>query len=152
MAQTQVGRKATLIKNVVIGPHLCTRIAAITRNETYEVKLNISIILRARTEFLRTTVVCLAGSPRESHAADVQGWHSVFWRAARVPEGLRPYGVARTKVESSQGCRDFRPEPQYLATTPPELSARHQVLTRNPSSAARGRAPSAPGQETACEV
>jgi len=55
MAQTQVGRKATLIKNVVIGPHLCTRIAAITRNETYEVKLNISIILRARTEFLRTT-------------------------------------------------------------------------------------------------
>jgi hypothetical protein len=31
MAQTQVGRKATLIKNVVIGPQLCTRIAAITR-------------------------------------------------------------------------------------------------------------------------
>ncbi len=57
MAHTQVGRKATLIKNVVIGPQLCTRIAAITRKETYEVKLNISIILRAWTEFLRTTVV-----------------------------------------------------------------------------------------------
>jgi len=57
MAQTQVGRKAILIKNVVIGPQLFAPGLRQSRGEeTKETKLSISIILRAWTEFLRSTV------------------------------------------------------------------------------------------------
>ena len=59
MAQTQVRRKAILIKNMVIEPQLAPGLRQSGREETKEVKLSISIVLRARMEFLRTTVSIL---------------------------------------------------------------------------------------------
>jgi hypothetical protein len=55
MAQTQVLRKALLTKNMVIGSQLAPGLRQSGREETKEVKLSISIVLRARMEFLRTT-------------------------------------------------------------------------------------------------
>jgi hypothetical protein len=57
MAQTQVLRKALLTKNMVIGSQLAPGLRQSDREETKEVKLSISIVLRARMEFLRTTMV-----------------------------------------------------------------------------------------------
>jgi hypothetical protein len=58
MAQTQVLRKALLTKNMVIGSQLAPGLRQSGREETKEVKLSISIVLRARMEFLRTTESC----------------------------------------------------------------------------------------------
>ena len=57
MAQTQVLRKALLTKNMVIGSQLAPGLRQSGREKTKEVKLSISIVLRARMEFLRTTGV-----------------------------------------------------------------------------------------------
>ena len=56
MAQTQVLRKALLTKNMVIGSQLAPGLRQSGREKTKEVKLSISIVLRAQMEFLRTTV------------------------------------------------------------------------------------------------
>ena len=76
MAQTQVLRKAVLTKNMVIGSQLAPGLRQSGREETKEVKLSISIVLRARMEFLRTTMedvrLPIAGPiPLASHVISV---------------------------------------------------------------------------------
>jgi hypothetical protein len=53
---TEVSGEAILVKNIVIGPRLAPGLRQSGRGKTKEPKLSISIILRARTESLRTTL------------------------------------------------------------------------------------------------
>jgi hypothetical protein len=55
MAQTHVGRKVILTKKYVIGPQFAPRLRQSGGEETKEAKIGISINLRVRTEFLRST-------------------------------------------------------------------------------------------------
>ena len=64
MAQTQVGREAILIKNMVIGSQLAPGLWQSRGEEAKETKLCISIVLRARTEFLRSTPLPSTGITR----------------------------------------------------------------------------------------
>jgi hypothetical protein len=52
---TEVREEAILAKNIVIGPRLAPGLRQSGREKNKEPKLSISIILRARMKFLRTT-------------------------------------------------------------------------------------------------
>jgi hypothetical protein len=61
---TEVSEEAILAKNIVIGPRLAPGLRQ-SREKNKEPKLSISIILRARMKFLRTTVDERGGCPVE---------------------------------------------------------------------------------------
>jgi len=98
-------------------------------------------------------VLRLAGSPRESRITDAVMGGIRYSEALREFQKIFVLTVLREqKMESSQGRRDLRRAPQYLATTHPPVSARHQVLTHDASSARPRASVLYPGQERTCDV